>query len=1121
MERQAQQPALWHIDLLGRLRAASDSGQRIEHFQTRQTASLFAYLVFQTLGSAAPHAVPREVVAEMLWPGTPPEASRKRLAQALSWLRRRLEPEEHDTGTVLEADRLSIRLRPETLTTDITLFLASLALAEAAPSPSERMRDYEEAAAHYPGELLPGFYDDWILRERERLTGLYLGALHYLITHCEPDRALHYAYASIAADPFHETGHESVVRLLALTGQSAAALRHYRDWERRLKTTEGRPPLRSLRALAERIRSGESPVPPPLPVRPYANPLPSLLTPFFGREAETAQITTLLRMPGIRLVTLTGMGGVGKTRLAIEAARHLRDEAPATSVLFVPLADLTDAVHIPTAVAEALYRTEGEPGMAHPTATSAREFLAERLRNRSFLLVLDNLEHLLRDGSISEGAIPFVRQLLEEIPSLSLLVTSRQRLALPGEQEFPVPPLSVSSLETTTPSLSTLPPSVLLFADRAQAVQSDFRLTEENVVAVTELCTRLEGIPLALELCAAWTQVLTPTQMLEKLERRFDLLVSRGTDSASRHRTLRATLEYGYLLLPLKTKQLFARLSLFQGGWSLAAAETICGTDTQSSVSLLASLTELRERAMIVADEKESFGERRFRMLETLREFATEHLARDEAEVWRRRHADYFLHLAEKEGYNLSGPEQRGALNVLETEHDNLRAALNWSLTGDPELGMRLAAALAPFWDTRGHLREGRDWLTRLLRGSVGKVSEPILARAWSALGRLAWSQGDFGDAIVAHETALGLWRKLGNDQGVAQALFDLGATMHRKGEANAARAFVEESLPLAERCGDQALVARALNQLGNAAFVALKLDQAETFYQRALALSQARGDRQYASTTLHNLGSVAGLRGDHALADTFFQDALAIRRDLRDDYGVMTTLGNIGKNAFLAGRLGEVRAPLIEAIRLARDTGRKLVLSHVLKDLGLLEIAEGKEANGVRILAAVERLCESISAPMTPRNREEFDTARALARKRLGAPTFEALWVTGWSESLPEMLADLLRSEEENVSLSPLSPLDDEEGPLSSIPTKRQCGHCGSMHVVRHGRAPNGKQKYRCQNCGRATRENPGINGYDEAARAHILAVYNAGGVSLRELTRRFGVSRNTVLAWRHSAKT
>ena len=1097
---------LWQVNILGTLSAVCTNGERIEHFQTRPTAALFAYLAFHATEPTAASPISREVLAEMLWPGAPPAATRKRLAQAVSWLRHRLE-RNLPPNSVLETDRQSVRLRPEKITTDVGVFLQRLTEAE-------QTHEYEAAVAAYRGALLPSFYDDWVLQERERLTSLYLAALHGLITSSEQqkdgDRALRHAHTAIAADPFDGTAHEAVVRLLASAGQSSAALRHYGDWERRLKA-EGRAPAASLRALAERLRATEAPVAIPDVPPTWKTTVAAPLTRFFGRENEITEVVSLLGMPDVRLVTLSGTGGTGKTRLALEAARRLRRLPGRETVIFVPLADLTEAAHIPAAIAEALFRADAGAQSAPPAAVSAWDFVLERLSRRPVVLVLDNLEHLLSDG---QEARQMVRHLLQASPRLTVLITSRQRLGIAGEQEFPVPPLPIPALYDVEKgrkpigSIAVLP-SVQLFVNRVQAVRPDFQLTAANAPVVADLCTRLEGIPLAIELCAAWAQILTPTQMREKLTHRFDLLVSRRVDIEARHRTLRATLEYGYLLLNTEARRLFSQLALFQGGWTLPAAEAVC-TRSSDGNALLLSLTELRERSLIVADADPVSGGMRFRMLETLREFAGEQLSLSDATEWRRHHADYFLGIAEETEPDLSGPEQGRGLNLLETEHDNLRVALTWLLTADRESGLRLAGALGPFWDTRGHLREGRDWLTRLLKNAetdAPAISHTVLAKAWSTLGRLAWSQGDFAEAADAHQTALALWRETGDVSGIAWSLYDLAATLYRQGESAASRALAEESLALAERYGDDACVARALNQLGN-----LTIMDAESvaFYQRSLDVSRARGDRQYTATALHNLGTNAGLRGDHPAADAYFQAALAIRRELRDDYGVVTTLMNLGKNALLQNQLTDARALLVEAARLAWETGRKLVLAFCLKDLGLLTLAEGEAAAGVFSISTALALSEQIAAPIGERHREEYETALADARQRLGPAAYEVTWSRGKATPLAEIFTDpiLMGTRPQSESPKPPSPL---------LPEKRTCVGCGGAHLRRHGFAPNGKQKYRCADCGRGTRENPGTNGYDAATRASILAVYRAGGVSLRGLTRRYGVSRNTVLAWLH----
>ena len=426
-----------------------------------------------------------------------------------------------------------------------------------------------------------------------------------------------------------------------------------------------------------------------------SNRLPMQITRFFGRNGEIEQLHRLLVEEGIRLLTLTGPGGSGKTRLAIEAARgllsHWRD-----AVWFVPLADISDPAFIFPTIRDTLKL----PTM--PNA-SPQEQLVEALAAQPALLLLDNFEQLVEEGAAC------VQELLEWLPSLTILVTSRQVLNVQGEREFAVLPLPVPAEDTAAAQLREFS-STALFIDRAQAARVDFRVDERNARAVAAVCRRLDGIPLAIELAAARSLVLSPVQMLEKLKDRLDLLSTRQRGIPERHRTLRAAIEWSYGLLSAELQRFFARLSVFRGGWTIEAAEAVC-----EEPDALDFLTRLRECSLIVTEERESACEIRFRMLETLREYAASQLTVEDHAARERRYAAHFERLAEEAEPHLHGPEQTVWLERLECEQDNFRAVLAWTLDHDPDAALRCAAALSPFWETRGHYAEGRSWLERAL----------------------------------------------------------------------------------------------------------------------------------------------------------------------------------------------------------------------------------------------------------------------------------------------------------------------------------------------------------------------------------------------------------------------
>ena len=827
-----QDKPLWRMKLLGGL-CAQHGTHTVERFPTQKTAGLLAILAF-----SPGRRFPRERLVDALWPEADPAAGRDRLSQALVWLRRRLEPDDALRGSVLVADRLSVGLALDAVTTDIAQFESALAVAKTRDDSTGRAA-LEEAVSFYAGDLLPDVSSEWVPAERQRLLNAYLLALDRL-SHIheeagDPRGALDYARRALLADPLHEEAHRDLIRLLAATGQTTAALRQFQEFKGLLARELDSEPSAETLALAEQIRRGVLPQQAPSLV-PHPPTLPTPLTKFFGRENEIALIKRMVQQDGARLVTLLGTGGAGKTRLGLAVAAALRDRYGGP-VAFVPLADLREAKMIPAAIAQALH--------LH-TAVSAIswEHVSEALRERPSLLILDNMEHLLPD------AAPLVQTLLEQTPLLTALVTSRQRLGVDGEWEMPVLSLPLPEPAALLEQIGASP-SVQLFVDRARAVRPDFALTPANADVIRQVCVRLEGIPLAIELCAAWAQTLTPAQMMTQLARRFELLVSRRADIIPRHRTLRAAVEYSYLMLPPDLKRLFVHLSIFRGGWSLEAAESVCADPAASErLPVIAGLKELRERSLIVAEESGESGaaaQMRYRILDTLREFAAGQMTYADRAERRQRHLSYFLEWAEA---GAAGSEQGQWLEqwLARMAHDqeNLRAALEWSLEDkDTGRGLRLGIALSRYWSVRGPLSEGYDWMRRLLDRPepAPDLSTRVRADAWSALGQLAWSQGDYAAAQETHEKALAL-RRESEDAGdeVAASLYHLGITAYRRDDYAAARDYLEESLALSRARNDRAGIARVLLNLGNIGYEQQNYAQAEEFFQQSLALEQELG---------------------------------------------------------------------------------------------------------------------------------------------------------------------------------------------------------------------------------------------------------------------------------------
>ncbi len=754
--------------MLGWMRAQSGD-LTLTRFRTQKTALLLARLA---LFPQRTH--PREELTDLLWPDADRDAGRNSLKQSLAILRRLLEPPGTPAGSVLIADRVGVRLNPDAVSTDAADFEAALQDAARRPGLEARAEDIGRARALYQGELLPGFYDDWVVEERERLAAVWEDAQN------EP--------APRAAFP---------------TRVPAAA---------------------------------PAPSPPALPATPPATAprLPLLFNRFFGRERERADLAALIGDERVRLVTLTGPGGVGKTRLALEVAR-LAAVGLNGRACFVPLADMADPRLIPEAIADAL-------GLPRTSAGEPLERVAAALGAAPALLVLDNLEQL------GEGAALPPLALLTRVPSLTILATSRSRLFIAGEREYPLPPLPTPQTEeegAAPPQRLLAFPGVQLFADRAREARSDFQITPRNAGAVAALCCELEGIPLALELAAAWSSLLTPAQMRDRIGERFTLLRSRCKGVAERHQTLQGAIGWSYDLLPPDLARFWARLSVFRGGFSAEAAQEVC-----EEPDALDSLGRLRARSLVTAEE--SGGGMRFRLLETLREFGTAQMGEDERDSLAALHAAHFLRLAEQAEPLLTGPEQARWLDRLGEEQDNLRAALDRLLGHERETALTLAGRLWPFWELRGYIAEGRRQLARSLAGEAARTV--WRARVLHGAGVLADAQDDRPEAVDRTEESVALFREIGERRGLAHSLAFLGY-LHRASDPGRARALLEESLALCRAEGNQPGLVYALCCLGRLALEGDHSAEARASFEESLEIARSLGYQQGIAESLHLLG--------------------------------------------------------------------------------------------------------------------------------------------------------------------------------------------------------------------------------------------------------------------------
>jgi non-specific serine/threonine protein kinase len=716
------------------------------------------------------------------------------------------------------------------------------------------------------------------------------------------------------------------------------------------------------------------------------------LTGFVGREHALAEVTRLLTDSDVRLLTLTGPGGIGKTRLALRAADQLASLF-ANGWWLVELAALGDPTLVLPSVAQALgvYERPGEP---------LRESVKEQLRTRHALLVLDNCEHVL------DGCSRLVYELLLACPQLAILATSREPLDVPGETNWRVPPLSVPDADTSlgTDEIASYE-AVRLLVQRGRAIRADFALTDRNATVLSQVVRRLDGIPLAIELAAARLRALTAEEVADRLDDRFRLLTSGSKLALPRQQTLRATVEWSYRLLSEAERTLFARLSVFAGGWTLDAAEAVDGRGDD----VLDLLTRLVDRSLVQVDQNGSVS--RYRLLETLREYASERLREaDEVEIIRERHAAHFVALTESAQPELRGRSQAEYFDRFEHEHDNFRAALRWSIErGAVETPLRLCNALALFWAVRGHRREGRDWLEAALAGSsAASVGARATATAW--MGFLSFELAEADRAAACYEQSLELRAGVGDARGIARVLEQYGNLERLRGNVARAADLLQRSHDLRLEVGDSHGVAHALRGLGQLAWHMGDFVQAELLHTRAQQTFVEIGDVHDAAHELELLAETAHRRGDHQRSVELNSQAVDRFRELRDNDGMAEALNHLSVLAADAGRWTDAAQHGQEALQLFHALGEMWGVVRSLETVASAVARLHGPEPAARLLGAAEALRRGIDFPVSPTIRVRRDATLAAVRAALGQAAFDAAWSSGLGLSPSQAIADAAR---------------------------------------------------------------------------------------------------------------
>lgn len=943
-----------HIHLLGHFRLTYGD-TTLTTVNTSRLQSLLAYLVLQRHASQ-----PRHHLAFLLWPDTPEAQAHTNLRTLLHRLRQAL-PE---ADCFLQADAQTVRWQPNApFTLDVADF-------EQALKQANTITTLQQAIDFYQGDLLPGCYDDWILPHRERLRQVFSQALEQLSIRLENEHdypaAIRTTQRLLRHDPLHEVTYRRLIRLHALNGNRAGVQQVYQDCLATLRRELDVAPSPATQQAYERLAYIDTPI-------TQRHNLPVQLIPFVGREEELAQLANLLANPACRLLTIVGPGGMGKTRLAIRAARA-QIGVYLHGIYLAPLAATISADFLVSALADAL-------NFAFHGPEDPKIQLLNYLREKEMLLVLDNFEHLLSpsvsspEGGIKGGA-GFLVEILTSAPEVKLLVTSRERLNLPGEWLFEIeglntpPPVSPLTGEDTVTKLETYS-AVALFLQAARRVQSSFQLTAETRAAVAYLCRLVEGMPLALELSASWVRSLSCAEIVRELEQNLSFLATSQRHVIERHQSMQAVFDHSWRLLSAEERRIFRQLSVFQGGFRREAAEQVTG----ASLPLLSALVD---KCLI---HRQPSG--RYDLHELLRQYAATRLAEETEEqvVVQERHGRYYMDYVWRQTESLKGGRQSQAMAEMKPEIDNIRLAWNWAVARGrvTEIG-RAALGWSIFYDIQGRYHELKEvcqqtvdklesiWLNETAeerKREAGIVFGFMLATHGALYLRLGELGGKSKELL---QQGIILLRQLGARTELATALHYFGSLEVFLGEFTEAQALLQEGLALFREEQDQRGMGLCLAVLGMATGSLGQYTEAYQLLQQGIALLRAVDDQHYLGMSLSFLGDIVVQMGRLAEAKQLLLESLAITRALGDRWSMALCLNQLGVVNFLTGEAAWAEAKQLhqESLVLAKELGEKYIVVVSLNHLGRVQYAlgEGQEA-AQTFLTALRMAIESRAAPV------------------------------------------------------------------------------------------------------------------------------------------------------------
>jgi predicted ATPase/DNA-binding SARP family transcriptional activator/DNA-binding CsgD family transcriptional regulator len=974
------------VSLLGRFEVSLGSRLiREDEWRLRKAAS-----VVKLLALAPDHSLHKEQIMDLLWPHLGARAAANNLHQALHIARRTLEP-----GATRYV-HLPVRGQHVALGSQDSAWVDVKAFESAAQEAraSRQLAAFRAAIELYSGDLLPrDRYEEWAEVRRAELLGTYLSLLLGMAALLEEREAFDPAAVAlgevVAREPAHEEAHVRLMRVYARAGQRYRAIRQYEHLRETLRRELGTEPQAASRYVYEEILAGHVPVPPRADAEWQSDAvkhnLTGSLTSFVGREREKREIERLLGTT--RLLSITGAGGSGKTRLAQEVARDLTEAYP-DGIWLAELATVAEGSLVGEAIADVL-------GVPQQPGRPIEVTLVGALREKHLLLVLDNCEHLVSDVA------PLAEFLLRSCPGLRILATSRENLGVAGEVFWQAPPLSGPdpTHSNTTEELEGYE-SVRLFVQRARYRNPAFALTRQNAAAVAQICARLEGIPLAIELAAARVG-LSVQEIADRLDDSLKLLTAGNRTAVPRQRTLRGALDWSHDLLSEPERVLFRRLSAFAGGWTLQAAEAIGSGASIEEYEVLDLLSQLVDKSLVLANATED-GTVRYRLLEPVRQYSQEKLRMsEEAKTVQLRHACWCLELVEKALGGLHGPEQASWVGLMNGEYANTQAALSWSLENKPETALRLAAALGSFWYRYGRIFEGRHWLEAVL-AQTGDVQSATRAKTLRLAGVLSEESGLYERAEKQHEQGLALYRRLGDREGMAASLTSLGA--------------------LAYAVGD--------------------LERAMLLTQESLALKQELGDERALMSSRNNLGEMMQKAGELAKAQSLFEENLRSDEMSKDEWGAAVSRLNLGILAIEQGDLVRSEKLLFEALRAFRRLGDEDASTECLESLAGAAGARGEAVRAATLFGAAEAAREELGVPIRPVDLERYERFVASSRRGQGETSWASAWSRGQALSLQQAIDHALSLERAAAAGLATSGPDPERSSNPLTTREREVSH-------------------------------------------------------------------------------